>query len=171
MLLFVCSAFPSSLGLVVGSVIPSVLFAAGFMPQFYEIAASGSGAGVSLALIGIDLFGCLCGVSTVLITTGDTGAAAVFLVNIVCLLVLAALVFAYPGEGARAADADEEDEEAATTKATTAASVIATTMVPAAAAIGTDKARPGEGGASQPCPGSTGRLQCCSPYVLGVAFM
>lgn len=94
---WICSIGSSLVSLLTGGVVPSVLFGVGYILQISEIVQSGSGEGVSLGLIALDTSGCVCGMATVLITSGDPGAVAVFLVNIMFHAVLASMIFIYPG--------------------------------------------------------------------------
>jgi len=95
-----CTVTSVSTSMLLCSVVPSVLIALGFLPQIYEIVLANSGAGVSLGLIAIDSVGCIAGVVTVCITSGDVGAALAFLINVACHAVLAAMIFVYPGKAA-----------------------------------------------------------------------
>merc|ERR1711871_174286 len=113
---WICTTGSSLLGLFIGGVVPSLLFGVGYILQIFEIVQSGSGDGISLGLIALDSSGCVCGMATVLITSGDVGAVAVFLVNIMFHAVLASMIWIYPGPSSKSAspggNASEPDAEA-----------------------------------------------------------
>lgn len=80
-----------------GSILPSVLYAIGFFPQIFEIVSSRNADGISLGLITLDMCGCISGLVAVSLTSGDAGAAVVFVVNIFfhsVLIVLKVCIYA-----------------------------------------------------------------------------
>lgn len=98
----VCKYTGEILGIIVGSIVPTVLLAAGFLPQIKEIFVLKSTEGFSFGVTCLDIIGCTCALLTVIITSGGFGAALPFVVLLLFQFFLLALLIAvYPSESMR----------------------------------------------------------------------
>jgi len=94
---WICHVGPEWVGVVVGGVVPTVFLGVGFLPQMYEIYQKESTEGLSIGITCLDLCGCSCALTTVIITGFDINAAVPFVVLIFFQLIMAWLIlFVYP---------------------------------------------------------------------------